>query len=98
MVLKTGLPNGMACSVWESFRFLFMITKMSAFGLLQTLFLTLLIEMTEIKLKVAYVSSQDVLTFTTLTASVRDFNQEDGASGKYGINVTCVFQVIQAWR
>ena len=75
-----------------------MLAKISTFGLLQALFLTLLIEMAEMKLKVAHVGSREVLTFTTLGTSVRGFNQEVGAAGKYGTYVTCVFQVIQAWR
>lgn len=44
---RASLQSGMACSAWESFRLLFMLTKRSTLALLPTLDLASLIEMTE---------------------------------------------------
>lgn len=67
----------------------------------QTPILTLVIEMTEhrkMQLKVAHVGNTDVLAFTAQAAAVSNSIQEAVAAGEYGMHVTCVSQVIPAWR
>lgn len=67
----------------------------------ETPVLTLVIEMTEhrkMQLKVAHIGNRDVLAFTVQAAAVSDSIQEAIAADECGMHVTCVSQVIPAWR